>query len=45
MNTLKFDSYFEGGNLDCAIKVCKDEYDLYLRPDTNTKGHSLWYYF
>jgi hypothetical protein len=36
---LKFDSIFEGGNLDMVIKVKPWEYDLYMRVDTNTRGH------
>lgn len=43
---LKFDSHFEGGNLDTVIKCPKDnEYDIFLRVDTNTRGHTNWYYF
>lgn len=40
-----FDSNFESANLDCAIKTSEDTYDLYLRVDSNTKGHCLWYDF
>ena len=36
---LIFDSKFESGNLDMAIKLKDFEYDLYMRVDTNTKGH------
>ena len=36
---LLFDSNFESGNLDMVIKTKEDEYDLYMRVDTNTKGH------
>ncbi len=43
--SLHFDSYFENGNLDIVIQKAEHEYDLYLRPDTNTHGHTLWYYF
>jgi hypothetical protein len=28
-----------------AVKVKPHEYDLFLRSDTNTKGHTNWYYF
>ena len=28
-----------------AIKITDLEYDLYMRPDSNTKGHCHWYYF
>jgi len=36
---LIFDANFESGNLDMAIKVKDFEYDLYMRVDTNTRGH------
>lgn len=44
---LKFSSQFESGNLDLAIKVegSVDEYDLFMRVDSNTRGHFQWYYF
>ena len=42
---LVFDSAFESGNLQLAVKVKPNEYDLFLRSDTNTKGHTNWYYF
>ncbi|CAD8110508.1 unnamed protein product [Paramecium sonneborni] len=42
---IKFNSLFESGNLDIAIQKSEFEYDLYMRVDTNTKGHTLWYYF
>ena len=37
---LCFDSMFEAGNLDVAIKVDVFEYDLYMRIDANTRGHN-----
>jgi hypothetical protein len=40
-----FDSCFEGGNLDIVVKVKKNEYDLYVRTDSNTRGHHQWFYF
>lgn len=42
---LSFDSDFESGNLDFVIKRSPEEYDLFLRIDSNTKGHSQWYFF
>ena len=36
---LKFDSLFESGNLDMVIKTNEYEYDLFMRVDTNTRGH------
>jgi hypothetical protein len=64
--TLVFESRFESGNLDLAIKASLlenqtgpeippfmppkinnnfDEYNLILQNDTNTRGHTQWYYF
>ena len=40
-----FESKFESGNLDKVAKVKDDEYDLYIRNDTNTYGKNQWYYF
>lgn len=40
-----FDSRFEGGNLRKAAKVNNVEYNLWLENDTNTRGHTQWYYF
>jgi hypothetical protein len=42
---LEFESRFEGGNLLRAARVGDAEYDLMLRPDHNTGGHTQWYYF
>lgn len=42
---LHFDSFFECGNLDMVIKTKPNEYDLFMRVDTNTKGHHQWFYF
>lgn len=42
---LVFDSAFESGNLDMAVRVREQEYDLYMRTDANTKGHNQWYFF
>jgi cytosolic carboxypeptidase protein 2/3 len=44
-NELIFDSCFEGGNLDCAVRLRNNEYDLLLRVDSNTAGHILWFDF
>ena len=44
-HTLVFDSRFESGNLRRAIQVYGYEYDLILRPDINTRGHTQWFYF
>ena len=42
---LHFDSSFESGNLDMAVQVGSHEYDLYMRVDSNTRGHHQWFYF
>lgn len=42
---LHFNSNFENGNLDMVIKTGENAYDLYLRTDTNTKGHFNWFHF
>ena len=42
---LIFNSEFECGNLDLAIKISDFEYDLFVRIDSNTKGHINWYNF
>lgn len=44
-NTLTFSSDFESGNLEIAIKKKYLEYDLYMRPDSNTSSHFQWFYF
>jgi len=44
-NSIIFDSQFESGNLDLVLKVSESEYNLFLRPDTNTCGHMQWFYF
>lgn len=42
---LQFDSDFESANLDLVVRVTHREYNLYMRPDTNTLGHWQWYNF
>ena len=42
---LGFDSAFECGNLDRVVMVSEKEYDLYMRPDTNSSKHHQWFYF
>ena len=41
VRTLQFESRFESGNLQRAVKVGATEYDLYLRTDKNS-GHVQW---
>ena len=42
---LRFDATFESGNLDRVIMISSTEYDLYMRSDTNTRGHHQWFFF
>eukprot|EP00960_Hanusia_phi_P066157 766328-Hanusia_phi.AAC.13 len=44
-SSLNFESRFESGNLLSAIRVDDMTYDLVLRPDFYTSGHTQWYYF
>ncbi|XP_051476902.1 cytosolic carboxypeptidase 2 [Apus apus] len=43
--TLLFESRFESGNLQKAVKVGPYEYVLWLRPDLYTTRHTQWFYF
>eukprot|EP00466_Bigelowiella_natans_P003937 jgi/Bigna1/36419/e_gw1.14.23.1 len=40
-----FESRFEGGNLRRVVQVYQWEFDLIIRPDINTNGHTQWFYF
>jgi len=42
---LVFDSEFEEGNLDLVLKRNTNEYDLFMRTDSNTRGHHQWFYY
>ncbi|KAJ3113758.1 Cytosolic carboxypeptidase 2 [Phlyctochytrium bullatum] len=42
---LEFESRFESGNLATATRVGKYHYELMVKKDSNTKGHTQWYYF
>ena len=44
-HSLSFDSEFESGNLLRAIQRDANEYDLMLRCDLHTNGHTQWFYF
>ena len=37
--SLIFDSLYECGNLDMVFQIKENEYDLYMRVDSNTRGH------
>lgn len=43
--TLVFESRFESGNLRRAIQLLEFEYQLILKSDWNTVGHTQWFYF
>ncbi|CAD8109409.1 unnamed protein product [Paramecium sonneborni] len=45
ISRIQFNSIFESGNLDLVTQVSEFEYDLYMRVDSNTQGHTSWYYF
>ena len=44
-NSLIFNSCFESGNLDMVIRRPDNIYELFLRVDSNTRGHTQWFYF
>lgn len=44
-NNILFNSDFESGNLRMAIKHADNEYDLVLRPETNSTRTFQWFYF
>jgi len=44
-HSLTFDSEFESGNLHRAVQRGEKEYDLCLRTDVHTPGHTQWFYF
>nr|XP_025121832.1 cytosolic carboxypeptidase 2 isoform X4 [Bubalus bubalis]XP_025121833.1 cytosolic carboxypeptidase 2 isoform X4 [Bubalus bubalis] len=44
-NTLLFESRFESGNLQKAVRVNTFEYELTLRTDLYTNKHTQWFYF
>ena len=44
-NELLFSSKFESGNLRYAIKLSSNEYDLILRPETNSMRTYHWFFF
>ncbi|KAM8972307.1 cytosolic carboxypeptidase 4 [Pelodytes ibericus] len=45
INSLKFYSKFESGNLRKVIQVREFEYDLIMNADVNTGQHHQWFYF
>ena len=44
-HSLSFDSEFESGNLMRAVQRADNVYDLFLRADLHTAGHTQWFYF
>jgi len=44
-HSLTFDSEFESGNLMRAVQRGDANYDLFLRADLHTAGHTQWFYF
>ncbi|XP_063304948.1 cytosolic carboxypeptidase 4 [Pelobates fuscus] len=45
IDSLKFYSKFESGNLRKVIQVREFEYDLIMNADVNTSQHHQWFYF
>jgi len=45
VDALRFDSRFESGNLKRAIRRQEREYLMLLQEDTETKGHTQWFFF
>eukprot|EP00752_Nemacystus_decipiens_P005218 g4737.t1 len=44
-HSMEFCSSFESANLLRAVQRGPAEYDLFLRPDLHTHGHTQWFYF
>ncbi|KAJ3371048.1 Cytosolic carboxypeptidase 2 [Kappamyces sp. JEL0680] len=44
-STLLFESHFESGNLSKATKIEEFTYELTVRRDYETAGHTQWFYF
>ncbi|CAM9668975.1 unnamed protein product [Ectocarpus sp. 4 AP-2014] len=44
-HSMEFFSSFESANLLRAVQRGPAEYDLFLRPDLHTHGHTQWFYF
>jgi len=42
---LVFDCDFESGNIGTAIRYDEMEYEIKIRPDSNSPRHRIWYYF
>ena len=45
MGKVTFDSFFESGNCDMVFENFPMRFDVYLRVDSNTRGHTHWFYF
>ncbi|KAL2916932.1 Cytosolic carboxypeptidase 2 [Polyrhizophydium stewartii] len=44
-DSLVFESRFESGNLKAATRIGPAEYNLEIRKDLHTSGHTQWFYF
>ena len=42
---LTFEADYESSNLEVAVRKKSLDYDLYLRPDSNTTTHFQWFNF
>ena len=45
MSSITFNSKFESGNLNYVIKITNRYYLLFLQYDSNSIGHTQWFYF
>jgi hypothetical protein len=44
-HSITFESEFESGNLHRAVQIGETCYDLLLRSDIHTPGHTQWFYY
>lgn len=44
-DVLLIDSILESGNLLQADRIDKNDYNMYMQVDSNSKGHQQWFYF
>eukprot|EP00753_Platysulcus_tardus_P018221 PLAT6783.1.p1 GENE.PLAT6783.1~~PLAT6783.1.p1 ORF type:complete len:613 (-),score=151.44 PLAT6783.1:86-1924(-) len=42
---LQFSADFESGNMEKAVKIGANEYDIYIRSDVNNSKYRVWFYF
>jgi hypothetical protein len=42
---MEFEADFESANLEIVVRKKFLEYELYMKPDTNTSSNFQWFYF